>query len=82
MSELTGSPAPVLDGAPLLDAAAEAHYRSLWIIQHLLEAQDMGVDSKARLKELVEEHTGDPDQALLEHLRTVVRSGSQGVTQS
>ncbi|WP_138418250.1 hypothetical protein [Sinomonas gamaensis] len=67
---------------PVLDAAAEAHYRSLWIIQHLLEAQELGVDSKTRLKELVEEHTGDPEQALLEHLRTVVRPEGWGVTQS
>ena len=67
---------------PVLDAAAEAHYRSLWIIQHLLEAQELGVDSKARLKELVPEDTGDPEQALVEHLRTVVRREASGVTQS
>lgn len=67
---------------PRLSSDPEAYYRSLWILQHLLEAQDLGVDSKTRLRELVEKHTTDPDQALLEHLRTVVQPDTSRVSQS
>jgi hypothetical protein len=80
MSEPSG--AATAQDRPHLASDPDAYYRSLWILQHLLEAQDLGVDSKARLKELVEEHTADPDQALLEHLRTVIQPDTSRVSQS
>ena len=80
MSKTSG--AAMAQDLPRMSSDPEAYYRSLWILQHLLEAQDLGVDSKATLKELVEEHAGDPEQALLEHLRTMVRSDASGVSQS
>ncbi|HKU11197.1 MAG TPA: hypothetical protein VJQ61_08215 [Sinomonas sp.] len=54
-----------------LPVEPELHYRSLWILQHLLEGSELAAETKTRLKELVEEHAADPDQALLEHLREV-----------
>lgn len=49
----------------------ELYYRSLWILQHLLEGPDLPPETKARLRELVEQHAADPERALLEHLREV-----------
>ncbi|KHL02436.1 hypothetical protein LK10_12625 [Sinomonas humi] len=54
-----------------LAAESELHYRSLWILQHLLEGSELASETKTRLRELVEEHAADPEQALLEHLREV-----------
>ncbi|WP_334170626.1 hypothetical protein [Sinomonas sp.] len=54
-----------------ISAASELHYRSLWILQHLLEGSELAPETKTRLRELVEEHAADPERALLEHLREV-----------